>query len=76
MKTIAITIDSQTLKGIMRLEKKKGMNRSEIFREAAAMYVAQERRIEDEERERKIFRRHKRKLFRQSTALIKEQAEL
>jgi metal-responsive CopG/Arc/MetJ family transcriptional regulator len=76
MKTIAITIDEPTLEQIDQLAKRRGMNRSELVREAAQDYIAEKEAESEQERERKIFRRHKNKLKKQTTALIREQAKL
>ena len=76
MKTIAITIDQPTLQRIDELAKELGMNRSEIVREAAQEYIAEKEAESEEERERKIFRRHKNKLKKQTAALIREQAKI
>jgi metal-responsive CopG/Arc/MetJ family transcriptional regulator len=76
MKTIAITIDEPTLERIDELAKQRGMNRSEIVREAAQDYIAEKEAESEEERERKIFRRYKKKLKAQAAVLIKEQAKL
>lgn len=75
MKTIAITIDEPTLLQIDELAKQRGMNRSEIVREAAHDYLAGKEAESEEERERKIFRRHRKKLKRQAAVLIQEQAK-
>ena len=76
MKTIAITIDEPTLRQIDELAKRREMNRSEVIREAAQGYIAEKEAESEEERERKIFRRHKNKLKKQAAALIQEQAKL
>jgi metal-responsive CopG/Arc/MetJ family transcriptional regulator len=76
MKTIAISIDEPTLERIDHLAKRRGMNRSEVVREATQEYVAEKEAESEEERERKIFRRHKTKLKKQTAALIGEQAKL
>ena len=76
MKTIAITIDEPTLEQIDQLAKRRGMNRSELVREAAQDYIAEKEAESEQERERKIFKRHKNKLRKQTTALIREQAKL
>ena len=76
MRTIAISIDEPTLKRIDELARRREMNRSEVIREAAQEYVAQKEAESEEERERKIFRRHKNKLKKQAAALIEEQAKL
>jgi len=76
MKTIAITIDEPTLERMDELAKQRGMNRSEIVREAAQDYIAEKEAESEEEKEREIFRRHKKKLKKQTSALIKEQAKI
>lgn len=76
MKTIAITIDDESLKRLGDLEQKKGMNRSQVVREAVRLYVETEERRRDEEQEREVFRRLKSKLGKQAAALMKEQAQL
>ena len=76
MKTIAISIDQPTLERIDELAKRRGMNRSELVREATQDYIAEKEAETEEERERKIFRRHKNKLKKQAAALIGEQAKL
>jgi metal-responsive CopG/Arc/MetJ family transcriptional regulator len=79
MKTIAITIDNDTLARIDRLLNDgltQGKNRSQIIRQAVREYVSRLDRMAVEERERQIFRKHKRKLAREAVALVKEQAKL
>ncbi|MBI4483332.1 MAG: ribbon-helix-helix protein, CopG family [Acidobacteria bacterium] len=77
MKTIAITIDEPTLQRIDRLvavESTSWKSRSEVVRQAVQEFVARLERMGEEERERKIFRRHRSRLNRQAAALVKEQA--
>jgi metal-responsive CopG/Arc/MetJ family transcriptional regulator len=76
VKTIAISIDELTLERIDQLAKRRGMNRSELVREATQNYIAEKEAETEEERERKIFRRNKNKLKKQTAALIREQAKL
>ncbi len=76
MKTIAISIDEPTLEKLDQLAKRREMNRSELIREATHDYIAQKEAESEEEQERKIFRRHKNKLKKQTAALIGEQAKL
>jgi len=76
MKTIAITIDESTLQRIDQLAKQRGMNRSEVVREAAQEYIAEKEAESEDERERQIFRRYKNRLKKQTAALIKEQAKI
>ena len=77
MKTIAITIDEETLERIGRLSARvgaAGRNRSQLIREAVKDYVARLERTAEEEREAAIVRRHRVRLARQATAAIKTQA--
>lgn len=76
MKTIAITIDEPTLITVDEMADKQGLNRSEFIREAVQDYIALKEAESEEERERKIFRRHKKKLKHQVSALLREQAKL
>ena len=78
MKTIAITIDEHTLQRIDRFvadEATDHKNRSQIIRLAIREYAERLERKAEEEREREIFRRHRQRLTRQATALVKEQAK-
>ena len=77
MKTIAIIIDEDTLRRIDRLRTQGGLvsNRSRLIREALREYVLRVERLGEEEREREIFRRHRKGLARQAAALVKEQAK-
>jgi metal-responsive CopG/Arc/MetJ family transcriptional regulator len=76
MRTIAITIDERTLNNVDRIASRQGMNRSEFMREAAQEYVALKDLEAEEEKERKIFRKHRKKLKKQTSILIKEQAKI
>jgi metal-responsive CopG/Arc/MetJ family transcriptional regulator len=79
MKTIAITIDEDMLHRIDRLLAAKATtarNRSQIVRQAVQEFIVRLERLNEEERERDIFRRHRQLLARQADALIKEQAKL
>jgi metal-responsive CopG/Arc/MetJ family transcriptional regulator len=79
MKTIAFTIDDDTLSRIDRLLRdgeSHGKNRSQMIRQAVQEYVARLDRMALEERERQVFRKHRRKLAREAVALVKEQAKL
>ena len=51
-------------------------NRSQIIRQAVQEYLERMERLAEEEREREIFQRHRQRLARQATALVKEQAKL
>jgi metal-responsive CopG/Arc/MetJ family transcriptional regulator len=73
MKTIAITIDDDTLERVDRLG--GGRNRSRVIREAVREYVARLERLAGEEREATVIRRHRGRLARQARALVRAQAQ-
>ena len=78
MKTIAITIDEDTLRRVDRLAPRRGSagtNRSRLIRQAVQEYVARVERQLAEEQESVILRRHRAALGRQTKALIAEQAK-
>ena len=77
MKTIAITIEEDILERIDRLDasRQNTSNRSRIIREAVREYLTRVERLAEEEREKKIFRKHRGRLARQAAALVKEQAK-
>jgi len=72
MKTIAITIDAETL---ARMDRLGGRSRSRTIREAVQEYVARRERWADEKREAAIIRRHRVRLARQAAALVAAQAK-
>lgn len=72
MKTIAITIDNDTLERVDRLG---GRNRSRVIRLAVQEYVARLDRLAEEEREAAVIRRHRGRLARQARALVRAQAQ-
>ena len=76
MKTIAITIDEETLAQIDELTASSDRfgSRSALVRDALAVYVARERRVGEEKRERQVIRKHKQSLNAQLEALVDEQA--
>jgi Arc/MetJ-type ribon-helix-helix transcriptional regulator len=76
MKTIAITIDEETLARIDELTASSDRfgSRSALVRDALAAYVARERRIVEEKRERQVVRKHRQSLNEQLEALVDEQA--
>ena len=79
MKTIAITIDEPTLKRIDRLKTNPNApfkSRSDIIRQAAQEFVSRLEGLAEENREREIFRKNRKRLSRQSLELIKEQEKL
>jgi metal-responsive CopG/Arc/MetJ family transcriptional regulator len=78
MKTIAITIDEATLEHVDRLVGRSGRaarNRSQLIRQAVHDYVSRLERLADDEREATIVRRHRGRLARQASALVREQAK-
>lgn len=76
MKTIAITIEEDRLVEIDQLGKVEGRNRSDLIREAVDAYLAAYHRMQDEEKERRVFRRLLKRLQDQADAMIGEQADL
>jgi len=76
MKTIAITVDEETLVLIDRLHRssRRFRSRSALVRAAIRAYAAQERERRSREREAQVVRENKRLLDRQLRALVKEQA--
>jgi len=75
MKTIAITIDEETLGLLETLcSSRRFCSRSALIREAIRAYLAHEFRRRVEARERQVIRKNKRSLDRQLRALVKEQA--
>lgn len=79
MKTIAITIEEDTLEQVDRLVggRRPGgpTNRSKIIRTAVREYLASLERHAEEEREREILKRHARRLAREAGALVGAQAK-
>lgn len=71
MKTIAITIDETLLARVDRLS---GGNRSLVVREAVAQYVVRREREAAEADEDAVLRRHRRRLARETAALVRAQA--
>jgi Arc/MetJ-type ribon-helix-helix transcriptional regulator len=76
MKTIAITVDEETLDLIDELHgaSTEFRSRSALIRAAVREYAAQVHRRLEEERERELFRENKGILDKQLKALVKEQA--
>ena len=78
MKTIAITIGEDMLNRIDTVAVRTGQptaNRSRFIREAIGDHLARIEKACEEEREREILKRNRRKLHQQALALIKEQAK-
>ena len=77
MKTIAVTIDEPTLEHLDELlsrDSTAGSSRSAIVRDALHDYLHQHEVRKAEAEERRIWRRHREKLQRQTAALVEEQA--
>lgn len=72
MKTIAISIDEETL---ARVDRVAGHNRSKLLREAVREHVTRLERLAEDEREAAIVRRHRGRLARQAAALVRAQAK-
>jgi len=78
MKTIAITIDQQSLDRVDRLVAAPGgpgKNRSQVIRQAVRAYVSRLEGVAEDARESAIVRRHRGRLVRQASALVREQAK-
>ncbi len=77
MKTIAITVDAETLNLIDELfsSSQKFRSRSALVRAAIRNYARHVQKQLEEERERDIIRKNKGLLDRQLKALIAEQAQ-
>lgn len=84
MKTIAISIDEDSLAAIdgmarsggrQRAGKRTG-NRSEVIRRAVREFILRQGRLAREEKDRKILASNRRTLDRQAAALVAEQADL
>jgi len=76
VKTIAITIDEATLYRIDRLVGDRRLqirNRSQAVRLALQEFIQRLEQPQEEDRERKIIRKHASLLRRQAIALVKEQ---
>ena len=76
MKTIAITIDDGTLKLLDQLVERSGRarSRSALVRTALREFAERARHREIEAHEGRILREHRKRLARETAALIKEQA--
>lgn len=81
MKTIAISIDEESLAAIDRMAspaarggRRKKANRSELIRRALRDFVAQQRRREREASDARVLAAHRTRLERQVAALVAEQA--
>jgi metal-responsive CopG/Arc/MetJ family transcriptional regulator len=70
MRTIAITIDEQWL---ARMDRLGGANRSLMVREAVAQYVVRREREAAEAEEDAAIRKHRKRLSRETAALVRAQ---
>jgi metal-responsive CopG/Arc/MetJ family transcriptional regulator len=77
MKTIAITVDDVTLRLLDELAARqpRRRTRSALVREALRDYAERERRRAVEERERAIFKKHRKQLAHEARALVTAQAQ-
>jgi metal-responsive CopG/Arc/MetJ family transcriptional regulator len=79
MRTIAITIEEETLEQVDRVAASgrtgPTANRSKVIRAAVREYLARLERAVEEEREREILKRHSRRIARDAAALVREQAK-
>ena len=82
MRTIAISIDEDSLAAIDQIARRSGRrrgaasaNRSEVVRRAVQEYVARATKQEREEKDRKALAAHRALTARQAEALVAEQAE-
>ncbi len=75
MKTIAVTVDEETLRLLDELatSEPQRRTRSVLVRAALREFAERERRRVVEEREREIFRRNRKQLTRQARLLVKGQ---
>ena len=82
MRTIAISIDEESLAAIDQLARATGRrrgakpaNRSEVVRRAVQEFIARQRRREREEGDRRILATHRERIAREAKALVAAQAE-
>lgn len=79
MKTIAITIDDDTLNALEAVAKelpRRARSRSRLIRMAIKEFVVRQHKEAREAREREVFKKHRAKLARQAKALISDQAKV
>jgi metal-responsive CopG/Arc/MetJ family transcriptional regulator len=76
MKTIAVTVDEETLRLLDELTAGESgrRTRSALVRAALRQFAESERRRDVEEREREIFRHKGKQLAQQARLLIRDQA--
>ncbi len=88
MKTIAISIDEATLTGLDRFARSAGKsrrstkgssrradggNRSRIVRQALKEFLQRRESLQRDEREKRVYAKHRRLVTRQAEALVGEQ---
>jgi predicted transcriptional regulator len=78
MKTIAVTVDEGTLKLLDELTgaSPRLRSRSALVRKALREFAERERRREIEAKDGEVFRKHRKRLARQTRLLVTEQARL
>ena len=76
MKTIAVTVDEVTLKLLDQLTEASPRlrSRSALVRKALREFAERERRREIEAKDGEVFRKHRKRLARQTRLLVAEQA--
>ena len=75
MKTIAITLDEESLDLLEYLSTGPYPSRSALVRAAIKKFAELERRRREEEREQEILHRNRDLIARQARALVQEQAQ-
>ena len=78
MKTIAVALDEDTLAAVDSLLQSKSQqarSRSELVRKALQTFIEKEVQKRREQRESKIFYKHRKLLRKQVHAMLREQAK-
>lgn len=82
MKTIAISIDEESLAAVDRLAQatrrrggKREANRSEVIRRAVWQFLAHQKRHEREESDRRVLAANREQIEREARVLVAEQAK-
>jgi metal-responsive CopG/Arc/MetJ family transcriptional regulator len=82
MKTIAISIDEESLAAVDRLARatgrrggKRETNRSEVIRRAVRQFLAYQKRHEREENDRRVLAANRKQIEREVRVLVAEQAK-
>ena len=82
MRTIAITIDEESLAAVDRLVRSagsggrtgSGTSRSAVVRQALHEFLARRARQQREQKDRQVLAEHRSEIGRQAAALVKQQA--